>query len=920
MCFVLFNKVFAQVRISKDSLASVGLSIPIDSTKKKDSIQVKTKKDIQTTIKYNAQDSMKMDVRKKLVYMYRDATIDYGDISLKANTIDINWGNNLVNAKGTQDSLGKKLGEPEFKQGSETYTSNQIKYNFKTKKGLISGLVTKQGEGYIHGEHVMRKNNMMYIDHAHYTTCNLAHPHFYINASKLKLIPDKKIVAGPFNMVFADIKTPIGFFLGFFPVPKKNKSGIIFPTYGENANGFFLTRGGYYWAVSDHIGMQFTGDYFTKGNHGLQVSANYKKRYKYGGNASLEYFNFISQTALERTSNKNYRFTWNHSTENKGTSSLSANVAISSAGYNKVATFNVANRFSNDFRSSVSYRKTFKGTPFSLNVSLNQSQNVNTKLMTFSGLPDVNFVMNRIFPFKNLSKGTGKKWYEQMYKQFNLVYTMSARMTFSNGYNRVDSIGNITRIDSGLVLNSFNQIGYLIKGGEYFKIRDSLYANNEFNKGEKILLNGSQYGARHSIPLSTSIKVLKYFSLNPSFTLNEYWLPRSLEYKPSDTIRSVYQSETIDGFARAWGWSTGGTSLRTMIYGTYQFKKSKLMGIRHIMTPSITYSYSPDLTNPSYGGFQQIYKTNGEELLDKAGNPVRVSSFTAGNQFAPGGGRASSSIRFDLINTFEAKIRTQDTAKPTKKFPILDNLSFGSQYDLLADNFQLSNFVLNARTNIKDGRLLISFNSTFDPYAYQVNTKATADKYGNLEYQRTKDFAYDKGQGFFNMKDANITASTSLNPQTFKKAKTNSETNKTKSEQEKYVRANPDMYVDFNVPWSINLSYQMNLVGNYFLYRINQNFDRNSNITANSLNINGDISLTEKWKITYSTSYDLKRKLFPQLSMGIIRDLHCWAMSMNIVRFNNDYTFFFNINAKSSLLQDLKLTKRSPNLLNQAGF
>ncbi len=900
------------LNVIADTLVSAKDSVAVN----RDSIAVKTKGDIETTIKYGAKDSMRMDVRKKLVYMYNDAKITYGDINLDAKTIDINWGTNEMRAIGSKDSTGKKLGVPVFKQGSETYTSNSIRYNFKSKKGLISGLVTQQGEGYIHGETVMRKNEILYIDHARYTTCNLEHPHFYINATKLKVIPEKKIVAGPFNIVIADIKTPIGFFLGFFPVPKKNKSGLIFPTYGENANGFFLSRGGYYFAVNDYIGMQLTGDYYTKGTHGLQANTSYRKRYRYNGAANIEYFNNKSEgDRAIVTSQKLYRFSWNHSTDTKGNSSLSASVGIASSGYNKVASFNNINRTSNDFRSSVNYRKTFKGTPFSLSVSLNQSQNVNTKLMTLSGLPDVNFAMNRIFPFKG-KKGSGKTWYEQI----NIAYNLNAKLTFDNGYYRYNKDGKTTtRVDSGLVLSSWQQLGYIFNGGKYYKYKDSLYAEKEFNKSEKILLNGSQYGAKHSVPIGTTIKVLKYFNLNPSIALSEYWFPSAQKFNPSDSAGG-YTSETERGFTRAWGWSTGGTSLRTNIYGTYQFKNSKLMGIRHQLTPTISYTYTPDLTNPLYGGYEQINRTDGSPLLDKYGNEVRVGRFEKFNQLGlPSGSRKSSVVGFDLNNVLEAKVKTKDTANPTKKFNLFDNISLGARYDLLADSFALSNFVFNARTNIKDGRLLLSFNSTFDPYAYE-GQPLVRNRSNDMQYRRTRDFAVNKGQGLAHLTQGSVTASTSLNPNSFKREKPKSALDKNTSDQAKYIKANQDLYVDFNIPWNVSLGYQLDFKGNYFLYETVRRDKGIANIVNNSVNINGDISVTPKWKVTFSSSYDLRTQLFPYTNIGIIRDLHCWAMSMNLNKSGNQYFFLFNINAKSTLLQDLKLTKRSPNLVNTMSY
>lgn len=883
-----------------------------DSLNTTDSLQAKTKKDIETTIVYSAQDSIRMDVVRQIVYLYGKAKITYGAINLEAEKIEIDWGSNMLTAYSGNDTTGKQIGIPVFKQGSEMYTSEVIKYNFKSKKGLISKLVTQQGEGYIHGETVKKHNEEMYVKHARYTTCNLAHPHFYINASKLKLVPEDKIVSGPFNVVVADVPTPFGFFLGMFPVPKKNKSGLIFPSYGENqARGFFLSRIGYYWAVNDYMRVQLTGDFYSKGTTGFYLNTTYLKRYAYSGNFNFNLFQARDNTELNNKTISNYNLTWSHSTDQTGrTGSLSASVNISSPQYNAVNSYNQNTRLANDFSSYVNYRKTFARSPFSLNVNLSQSQNVSTKFMSVT-FPELFFTMNRIYPFKKKG-GLGKAWYEQI----AVNYSLNAKMAFDNGFQRYDPVSNTyTRIDSGLSVADPNTFSALFNGGSYYHYKDSSHAiGNEpsYNekKGEKILLNGAQYGAKHSVPITTTFKIFKNFSLNPSLNYTEYWFPRREIYS---TVKGAsgndsLVSQTENGFSRAFGWSTSGTNLRTNIYGTYNFKKGKLMGIRHTMTPSIGYSFSPDLTSDFYGAYQEVRDQDGN-LVYQNGKPMKVSHYSKYTKlYGAPGGTMSQLLTFSLNNVVEAKVRNpKDTANPTKKFKPLDNLSLNANYNLEADSFALSAISMNARTNIKDGKAVLSFSSNWDPYYYMRNTGVARDLYGHIQYKRVNKLDSPK------LMSANLALTTSFNP----KAK-NKEAEKKVSKEEQdhlnYIKANPQFYLDFKIPWNIYVSYQLNFFGNKFVY------GSKNRIFTNSISVNGDISLTEKTKATFSTSYDIVHRQMPVATLGIVRDLHCWQMAFNITNYNGVYTYFFNINAKSSLLQDLKLTKRSPNMNNAASF
>lgn len=882
---------------------------------KKDSLQIRSKSDISTTIKYDAEDSIRLDAPNQKVYLFGKAKVNYGDITLEAEEIDIDWGTNIVVARGDTDENGKVFGIPVFKQGAETYTSNIIQYNFKTKKGIISKVVTQQGEGYIHGERVKRQDDMLYVADAHYTTCNLAEPHFYIHATKLKLIPDDKIVSGPFHLVVADIPTPLGFFLGIFPVPKKQKSGLIFPTYGENRDlGFFLSRGGWYFAINDYVNAQITGDIYSRGTYGLYGASTYRKRYGFSGNVGFNYFSQKIEEGAIVNRVSNYGILWNHLTETRGPSNLSANVNISSPRYYKINSFNPTARFANVFQSAVNYRRSFTGSPFGLNLAGRHSMNVNTKVQTMA-FPEAVLTMNRIYPFKG-KNSVGKAWYEKI----NVSYTGSGKFIANNSFNKVNRFGGLVPLDSGLTLNS-TTLPAIIRGGTYYRQGDRdremvLYGDrNSINPDlpyDTLFLPGAQFGAFHTIPISTSIKI-KSISLNPSIVYNEYWFPRSTKYTLTNDTTIVEEVEK--GFSRANSFSGTGISLTTNIYGTYNFKNSRLMALRHIVTPAIGYAYTPDFTTKGFGSYQTIDVPDvnrlnlrpGEYIVDRNNpNTIRLPRFKQfNNLYGFPSGRESSALSFAIRNVVQGKFRNpKDTANPVKRVSLLDNLELRGNYDFLRDSMKLSPILLSANTNVLD-RFNINFNTTFDPYKYVETQPFTETVRGN----RTLRNFYYRQTGEYLINDStnarlgrftqfSLSINTSLNPQVFKRKVVKDPTQET---QVAFINAHPELYLDFTIPWNLFITYQATYD--------NVNFNR---FTTHSLQFNGDVSVTEKWKLTFHSSYDLVNNNLPGGSFGIVRDLHCWQMSINVSKFGNNYIYFFNINPKSTLLQDLKLTKRSP--------
>jgi hypothetical protein len=882
----------SETALPSDSSEAVS---PSDTLKPKaDTIAVNSKKDIETTIKYSARDSIRMDVVKKIVYLYGDAKINYGAIDLKAALISIDWQNSIMTAKPMVDSTGKRYGVPVFTEKADTYEADSIKYNFKTKKGFISGIVTKQGEGYITGGPVKKDEDVLYIKSAQYTTCNLRHPHFYIQARKLKVIPDDKVVSGPFNLVVSDVPTPLGFFLGFFPMPKKEKSGIIFPTFGATAQrGFFLTQGGYYWAVNDYVGIKLVGDGYGNGSWRASTIIDYKKRYGFGGKLSVS--TSLIKNSFNETDPKNrdFQFQWTHASVPKHNSSFNANVNVNSQKYLTNNSFNPMALQSNAFTSSIQYTKTF-GSLFNFTISARQDQNVraNQMVMNFT-LPEVNFSMNRIYPFKQ-KISTGQKWYEKINVAYNFTSKyVATNLPFNYGFVQTNFV-NRRNIDT------INLSGNTPEG-----VRDPNF--NFFGALGKTIGHGMT-GAKHSIPISTTMKVLKYFNLSPSFTYNEYWYDRKLRYDFHPETNRLIVNDTAGSLINRTSDYNLTTNLTTRAYGRYTFKGQILQGILHTIIPTITHSFHPDFSkNQPLSGdnFSNNVQTSNQYYNSNFSSYSNYNGFFYG---APAAGKVNS-LSFSIQNTLEAKVRNRkDTANPIKKIKLLDNLSASGGYNFAATKFNLSIINLSLRTTLFN-KLNINVSSNYDPYFYRLDSIGSASFNLGTKYQtRVNTLTFgkqSKGTDVASFKASQnfaINLSLSLNP----KAKTNNSKAVT-TPQTNFMNANPTMYLDFKIPWNLALNY---------VYNYNRVGFTKSN-TSQSLSLNGDVKLSEKWKVAFTSGYDFVNKGLSYTTVSVNRDLHCWQMSFNIVPFGARQSYFFTLSAKSTLLQDLKLNKRSPAFIGQ---
>lgn len=838
-----------------------------DTTGTSDSLNVKHKGDIETTIKYSARDSIRLDVVTQTAYLYGEAKINYGDITLEAEQIEINWATSTLTAIGVPDSTGKVKGVPLFKEKDDKYSADIIKYNFKTRKGIISGIVTQQGEGYVQGEKVKRTDEALFINSAIYTTCNLAHPHFHISANKLKVIPQDKIVTGPFNLYVADVPTPLGFILGIFPVPKKNRSGLIFPMYGESRDrGFFLRNGGYYFAINDYVASRLIGEIYTLGSYGLQSQTNYISRYKFRGNLDLAYNhrkstnpNFgVAEGAKEFYSVEDYKIVWNHQTVSKKNSRLSAAVNFGSTTFNRNNAYNPAAYLTNTMTSSISYSKAFGGTPFNLSLAARSTQNNNTGVYDFT-FPDFAFNMNRIYPFKK-KIGDGNSWYEKINISYSSVGSIQA--------------SNLSGVRRGRTAEGENL--------------DTLKLNFD-NLGRIFSPPYAKSGLRHSASVATTIKALKYFNLNPSLNFNEYMYFNRLNYRTiGPDTNQVVTNDTLRRFSNAYDFNFS-TDLTTRIFGSVYFKKGRLMGVRHTLIPTLNYTYRPDFSKQFGGPSYQVIPVR----TSAAGEPVdqslsRYSGFLYG---APGKG-TSNLLSFSLNNTLEAKVKTKnDSVNPTKKIPILENVSMNGSYDFTADslNFSLINF--SARTRLFN-RLDINFNYTYDPYVYQRDSTV-----GTTIYQRRVN-EWETVPGLRKRSLLySLMLSTNLNPTA--KKKNYKAPNATQAELD-VINANPQMYVDFNIPWSMYVSYNLSVSQVGF----------NPKSLIQTLSFNGDLRISEKWKIGFNSGYDITNQAITYTQFNIYRDLHCWEMRFNWIPFGYRQSYSFDINVKASILQDLKLNRK----------
>ena len=766
-------------------------------------------------ITYKADDSIIVNIRQNKEILIGNAQIIYQNIEITADYIEIDFQKNEVYAKGLPDSTGNISGWPIFKEGADQFEANTIRYNFKTKKGLIQDVVTEQDGGYLHST-VTKKhtNNIIDLKSGKYTTCDHEHPHFYIAMTKARVIQNEKIVSGPLYLVIEDIPTPIAIPFGFFPFTKERASGIIIPGYGDsNQKGLYLRDGGYYWIGTDYFDFKLVGSIYTKGSWDITASSRYKLRYKFSGNLTYQYerVKMGEQGGTDEVNTTGYIFQWRHQQDPKANpyQQFSANVNLRNSSSLNNST-NINNHINSTLSSDVSYNRSFVGTPFSLSANLKHTLNRGDSTVVLN-FPTMRLNMNRITPLASKNKVGKPKWYEKI----SLVYSTD----FNNNA----------------------------------KFKEDLF----FKQG---MFDQFKYGFKHYASADVSLKLLKHFSLTPNVQYTERWYFDYIQQTATDTA-------VIKDFRRVWDYSTS-ASMSTTAYGYFNFHpKLPIEAIRIVHEPTISFTYRPDFGLAKYGYYDYSLSET---------NPY--NHYSDGIFGVPSRGE-SNLISFALNNNVEMKVRTpKDSVNQSKKVSIFDNLQIRTSYNAAADSLKWAPFVLSGRTTFLKF-LTLNFSMTMNWYALDAVTNKVIDQ-----------FRYKIDGKLGRITNASFSANFTLNSQSFS-------SNKTKNILQP---TDYNYYYDyFEIPWSIS-----------FQYKYEYNKPDIKRTMAQGLTLNGNVSITKKWKVGFSSGYNFEERKITETRFQIDRDLHCWVMRFEWVPFGKLQSYMFTIGVKSSILQDLKFDKR----------
>lgn len=837
-----------------------------DSVKpvKNDRVKSKQGQKLEAPMFRTAKDYEKLDQKNKKVTLYNQAVFKYQDYELTAGIIIYDYDKEEVYAGRIKDSLGNLTQHPVFKQGSQIVEPDSIRFNTKTKKAIVWNTRTKYQDFNVKAEKTKKVNDSVYFmkDVIFTTAEDIENPEYYFRTRNAKFVPNKKIVTGVTNLVIEDVPTPIGLPFAFFPLSQGSVSGFIIPSFGDtNLRGYYLQNGGYYFAFNDMVDLTLLGDVYSNGSNALNAQSQYRKRYKYNGNVNLRYETLIDgERGFDNYQKaKIYNIQWSHSQDAKAnpTSRFSASVNLGSSNYfrNSLNTQNIGSNMNNTLSSSISYSKTIQSVPqVNYTISANHQQNTNTQQITMS-LPNVQASVDRVFPFA--PKNGSKKGFIQ---NINLQYNL-------RGENRIQT-------------------------------NDSLFFKPE-------MFNEMNAGIQHSIPLATNFKVFKYLSVTMTGNYNETWVLNTFDKFYSNETNQVetVRNNGFDSF-RTYNFST---NVGTTIYGMFNFgKNSKIQAIRHVMRPSVSYSYTPS--------FNQYYDTY---AIDALGTTMQEYSRFQGTLYGAPNQTMSNMVGFSLGNNFEAKVRDDESATgEPKKVMLLNSLNFSSSYNLTADslNQALAPLAMSANTNLLKDKLRLNLGASLDPLAI--------DNAGN----RIDKFNIANGGSLMRLTSANITVNYSLastdplfggSPKPEDEVDQNvqnggrgddlfgqsvdlADRQKSMFDDKKREKPKTSFY-NTEIPWDLTLAWSLTY----------NNARRNSEISNNSLMVSGNVTLAPGWLAGFSTGYDFKNKGITYTQLRFERDLKSWRMDFSWIPngYYKQWNFFIGI--KSSILQDIKYEKRN---------
>ncbi len=836
--------------VNLDTLATKVDSLAIsENIQKKVAKKKKSGMDLKNTAIYEADDSLIMDKYNEKAYLYHNAVVNYDGVILKAEYIELDFIKNTVYAVGVPDSTGKIIGSPVFKDGGEEYDAGTIRYNFDTKKGLISDVNKDQDDIYIW----MKKgkklpSNITYVETGHFTTCSNKHPHYRIKFKKGKVIPNDKVVTGPIFVEIEDVPLPFALPFGFIPNTKSRSNGVLIPSYGYTENrGYNLTNGGYYMGLGDNADLQLRGDIYSRGSWGLNALSRYYFRYRGSGSLNVKYaFNKTGETDTDHfNEDKSYFIKWSHRQDVKANpySTFSADVNFGSTNYNKLNSASSVDYLTNTFMSSIAYSARI-GDGYNFTASLNHSQNSQSGSISMT-LPQLSFSTPRYYPFKRKKAIGPQRWYEKI--------SLSYKMDTKNQLYTTDST-----------------------------IQDTKWEDFE---------NGMQ----HVVPISSTVS-FGTFNWTNSMSLKERWYLQNVNkyyesdttYLEEETILPGTVSENVKGFNAVHEFSYN-SSITTRIYGMFMSKRNNKLAMRHVITPTLSFSYRPDFGKSPFDYWQ--------EYTNSDGDTIRYSMYEGMLYGTPSDGM-SGSVSFYVDNNFELKVpyRKDTINGGTKKIKLVDNVRFGTRYNLAAEEFALSPLELSARTQLYKG-LSIRYAGYWDFYA--LDSSGT----------RVNEFIWNVDKNQFlrkNSSQVNLSFNYSLSSATFnKKKKEDYKSEAGPKEQLDDVNSHKQDYVDFNNAWSAYVAYTFSYKETYNLSEQKLEFD-----VVQTLSFRGSVNITSKWKIGGSTGYDFLSKDLTYTSVDIYRDLHCWELMFNWIPMGYNRSYNLTLRIKSPLLQDLKLNRK----------
>ncbi len=852
----------------------------------KDTVR-KSKSALEEPVSYSAKDSITFDYTNSRAHLFGGSQVNYQNLQLTADDISLSLDSSLVHASGRPDSTGAIQGKPLFKQGEDEYEPDRISYNFKTRKAFISNVYTQEGEGFMQSREGKRDSSgVMYVQNGKYTTCDAEHPHFYVSLTRAKMHPGKNVIFGPAYLVVEDVPLPLAIPYGFFPFSSSYKSGFIMPTYGdETTRGFYLRDGGYYFAINDKVDLKVLGEFYTKGSWGLSAQTNYKKRYRFGGNFYFSYQNTKEgeKNMPDYSVSKSFKLTWSHRQDAKAnpTQSFSASVNFATSSYernNLTSMYNPESYTQSTRTSSVSYSKSFSKVGLTLSGTFNLSQNMRDSSISVT-LPTLSISQSRFNPFKRKKAAGKERWYEKI--------AMSYTGTLANSINTKE---------------------------------DKLFHSS--------LVKDWRNGMRHQVPISASFSVLNYINVTPSFTFTDRMYTHKV-MQGWDTERQDVQRDTVYGFYNVYNYNMS-ISANTKLYGMYRpmpwFGGKKIAAIRHVFTPTVSFSYAPDFSQSRFGFYDSYVKT------DANGNvsTVRYSPFS-GMMYGTVGQGMTGSVTMDVANNIEMKVRTDKDSTGYRKISLIDELGGSLSYNMAAKRRPWSDLNLRARIKLTK-KYTYSMNAVFATYAYEKDENGRVYVGDHTEWSRGR---FGRFQGtaqnisysisnetfrkLFGKKHRTTTSDDELDEEldeeeetdpTMQNVDPDRKKGKTGANQESNGDVDEDGYLKFSLPWSINIGYGVTIRENA-QGRFNDKRMRYPYKLSHTLNFSGNIRISEGWNINFSSGYDFNMHKLSMTTASLSRDLHCFQMSCSMVI--SPYTSYnFTFACKAGTLADaLKWKKQS---------